>query len=378
MPSCRPPHRSSLLAVASPTASPLPRPPVRRCAAHNCTFGRFEKEASKKDLQINPSDQIATKVLALNFLEIVVLLFSPEINNPDKSVTKDIAPHDFLRRYLVEASKDFSLNKDIFWNDLLDRCKGDHFLVDIVNYGSKLLLDEKSPQLPSLIKAGKNDFLLIGSFGDLLSHTLKLAYLPIHQLDAKNLTLECVMKFEKHLLKNGSIVFQIFFTNSKFKQSSFLQCGEQTNPDLKMDDEGKKNISVGDEKGGNSTEEQPAGTDYDHSKPSDTKQDELSKSFRAILTMYNECLKPVKVAGVKYREGMKKIHAEYSVEESSCELEKMISKWHVNAQEDVYHQFREQEEKINDADYIAEQERRKFVSRPIAGEKKRKKIPRES
>jgi hypothetical protein len=26
----------------------------------------------------------------------------------------------------------------------------------------------------------------------------------------------------------------------------------------------KKNISVTDEKGGNSTEEQPAGTDYDH------------------------------------------------------------------------------------------------------------------
>jgi hypothetical protein len=80
--------------------------------------------------------------------------------------------------------------------------------------------------------------------------------------------------------------------------------------------------------------------------------------------MYNECLKLVKVAGVKYRESMKKIHTEYSVEESSCELEKMISKWHVNAQEDAYHQFREQEEKINDADYIADQERRKFVSRP--------------
>ncbi|WJX84940.1 hypothetical protein P8452_67460 [Trifolium repens] len=86
--------------------------------------------------------------------------------------------------------------------------------------------------------------------------------------------------------------------------------------------------------------------------------------------MYNECLKLVKVAGVKYRESMKKIHTEYSVEESSCELEKMISKWHVNAQEDAYHQFREQEEKINDADYIADQERRKFVSRPTAGEKK--------
>jgi hypothetical protein len=78
--------------------------------------------------------------------------------------------------------------------------------------------------------------------------------------------------------------------------------------------------------------------------------------------MYNECLKLVKVAGVKYRESMKKIHTEYSVEESSCELEKMISKWHVNAQEDAYHQFRE--EKINDADYITDQERRKFVSRP--------------
>ncbi|GAU26562.1 hypothetical protein TSUD_266760 [Trifolium subterraneum] len=139
-------------------------------------------------------------------------------------------------RYLVEASKDFSLNKDIFWKDLLDRCKGDHFLVDIVNYGSKLLFDEKTPQLP-LIKVGKDDFLLIGSFGDLLSHTLKLAYLPIHQLDAKNLTLECVMKFEEYLLKNGSIVFQYFFVNGIFKQSSFLQCGEQTNSDLKMDDE---------------------------------------------------------------------------------------------------------------------------------------------
>jgi hypothetical protein len=144
--------------------------------------------------------------------------------------------------YLVKASKDFSLNKDILWKELLDRCKGDHFLVDIVNYGSKLLLDEKTQQLPSLIKAGKDDFLLIGSFGDLLSHALKLAYLPIHQLDAKNLTLECIMKFEEHLLKNGSIVFQYFFINSKFKQSSFLQCGGQTNPDLKMDDEGKKKI----------------------------------------------------------------------------------------------------------------------------------------
>jgi hypothetical protein len=81
------------------------------------------------------------------------------------------------------------------------------------------------------------------------------------------------------------------------------------------------------------------------------------------LTRHNEYLKPVKVAGVKYRENMKKIHAEYPVEESNCELEKMIFKWHVNAQEDA-HQFREQEEKINDADYIADQERRKFVSRP--------------
>ncbi|PNX88405.1 hypothetical protein L195_g044509 [Trifolium pratense] len=81
-----------------------------------------------------------------------------------------------------------------------------------------------------------------------------------------------------------------------------------------------------DEKGGNSTEEQPAGIDYDHSKPSDTKQDELGKSLQAILTTYHECLKPVKVAGVKYRESMKKIHAEYPVEESSCELQKMISK----------------------------------------------------
>jgi hypothetical protein len=90
-----------------------------------------------------------------------------------------------------------------------------------------------------------------------------------------------------------------------------------------MDDEVKKNIFVGDEKCGNSPEEQPAGIDYDHSKPSDTKQDELSKSFQAILTMHNEYLKPVKVAGVKYRESMKKIHVEYPVEESSCELEKI-------------------------------------------------------
>jgi hypothetical protein len=125
--------------------------------------------------------------------------------------------------YLVKVTKDFSLNKDIFWKDLLDRCKRDHFLVDIVNYGSKLLLDEKTPQLPSLIKAGKDDFFLIGSFGDLLSRALKLTYLPIHQLDAKNLTLEYVMKFEEHLLKNGSIVFQYIFINSKFKQNSFLQ-----------------------------------------------------------------------------------------------------------------------------------------------------------
>jgi hypothetical protein len=110
------------------------------------------------------------------------------------------------------------------------------------------------------------------------------------------------MKFEEHLLKNSSIVFQYFFINSKFKQSSFLQCGKQTNPDLKMNDEVKKNIFVGDEKCGNSPEEQPAGIDYDHSKPSDTKQDELSKSFQAILTMHNEYLKSVKVAGVKYRE----------------------------------------------------------------------------
>lgn len=262
-------------------------------------------------------------------------------------------------RYLVEASKDFSLNKDIFWKGLLDHCKGDYFLVDIVNSGSKLLLNEKPPQLSFLIEAGKDDFHLIGSFGDLLSHALQLAYLSIQQLDAENLTLERVREFEERLLKNGSFVFQCFFINSKFKQS-FLQYLEQAEPDLKMDDDGKKNISVGDGKGGNSTEEQPADTDYAHSKPSDTKQDELSKSLQAIMTLYNECLKPV----------TKKIHAEYPVEEFSRELEKKISEWHVTAQKDAYYQFREQEEKINDADYIADQERRKFVSRPTAGEKK--------
>ncbi|CAJ2670425.1 unnamed protein product [Trifolium pratense] len=269
------------------------------------------------------------------------------------------------KRYLVEASKDFSLNKDIFWKGLLDRCKGDYFLVDIVNSGSKLLLNKEPPQL---IKAGKDDFHLIGSFDDLLSHTLRLDYLTIHQLDAENLTIEGVREFEDCLLKNGRFVFQCFFINHKFKQS-FKQYLEHTNPDLKMD-EGKKNISVGDGKCGNSTEEQPADIDYAHSKPSDTKQDELGKAFQAIMTSYKECLKPVEVAGDKYREDMEKIHAEYPVEESSRELEKFISKWHVNAQEYAYDQFREQEEKINDDDYIADSERRKFVSRPTAREKK--------
>lgn len=111
----------------------------------------------------------------------------------------------------------------------------------------------------------------------------------------------------------------------------------------------KKNMSVGDGKGGNSTEEKPADSDS-HSKPSDTKEDKLGKSLQAIVTLYNECLKPVKAAGAKNRENMKKIHAEYPVEEFSRELEKMISEWHHTAQEDAYYQFREQEEKINDTD----------------------------
>jgi len=256
------------------------------------------------------------------------------------------------------------VNKDIFWKGLLDHCKGDYYLVDIVNSGSKLLLNEKPPQLPFLIEAGEDDFHFIGSLGDLLSHASQLAYLPMHQLYAEHLTLERVREFEELLLKNGNFVFQCFFINSKFNQSFLQYLEQQTEPDLKMDDESKKNISVGDGKGGNSTEEkQPADSDSVHSTLSDTKQDELGKSLQAIMTLYKECLKPVMVAGAKYRENMKKIHAEYPVEEFSHELEEKISEWHLTAQEDAYYQFREQEEKINDADYIADQKSRKFVAR---------------
>lgn len=132
------------------------------------------------------------------------------------------------------------MKKDVFWKGLLDHCKGDYCLVDIVNSGSKLLLDEKPPDVPFSIEAGEDDFHVVGSFGELLSRASQLAYLPIHQLDAENLTLEHVDEFEERLLKNGSFVFQCFFINSKFKQSFLLYCPEQVEPDLKIDDESKK------------------------------------------------------------------------------------------------------------------------------------------